>query len=111
MCGRQIVILVDLAYYAIVPEVDGEVHGKAQLRKGYLYELDGPRVQLVAIVAVEDYQGKGIGAALMKYSGVREGEQGATRMSLTSGKPRGQAHGFCERRGYAANRRRIVKHG
>lgn len=109
MRARLTAIIADPDYHTVVAEVGGQVRGMVGLRRGHLYELDGPYVQLVAIVVDSDYQGRGIGAGLVRYAEVWARDQGATRISLTSGKQRHPAHRFYERLGYEAIGLRFVK--
>ena len=109
MCARLNAILADPDYHTVVAEVAGRVRGMVGLRRGHLFELDGPYVQLVAIVVDADYQGRGIGAALVRYAEAWARDQGAARISLTSGKQRHLAHRFYERLGFEANGLRYVK--
>ena len=109
MRARLTAIIADPNYHTVVAEVDGQVRGMVGLRRGHLYELDGPYVQLVAIVVDSDYQGRGIGAGPVHYAETWARNQGAARISLTSGKQRHLAHRFYERLGYEATGLRFVK--
>lgn len=61
-------ILADPDYHTLVAEVGGAVRGMVGLRRGHLYELDDPYVQLVAIVVDARFQGQGVGAELVRYA-------------------------------------------
>ena len=109
MRARLTAIIADPNYHTVVAVVDSQVRGMVGLRRGHLYELDGPYVQLVAIVVDSDYQGRGIGAELVRYAEAWARDQGVSRISLTSGKHRHVAHRFYKRLGYEANGLRFVK--
>jgi predicted N-acetyltransferase YhbS len=61
---------------------------------------NGPVAWLTTLVVLEDARGAGIGSALVEYVEKWAAQNGAKRLSLTSGLQRRATHDFYERRDY-----------
>src|SRR3954469_1558892 len=61
---------------------------------------NGPVAWLTTLVVLEDSRGAGIGSALVEYVEKWAAQNGAKRLSLTSGLQRRATHDFYERRDY-----------
>ena len=85
------------------------MRGFVGLHRTFIYELDLPIVQLLAIAVDVESQGQGIGTALTAAAEDWAREIGAAGVSLHSGHHRPAAHRFYERRGYAATGFGFVK--
>jgi GNAT superfamily N-acetyltransferase len=93
----------DPAHLLIVAEAGGEVVATLQLsflpglaRRGAL------RAQVEAVRVREDYQGTGLGAAIMTWVIDEARRRGCALVQLTSDKTRTRAHRFYERLGFTA---------
>jgi GNAT superfamily N-acetyltransferase len=94
----------DPAHLLIVAEAGGEVVATLQLsflpglaRRGAL------RAQVEAVRVREDYQGNGLGAAIMTWVIDEARRRGCVLVQLTSDKTRIRAHRFYERLGFTAS--------
>lgn len=94
----------DPAHLLIVAEAGGEVVATLQLsflpglaRRGAL------RAQVEAVRVREDYQGGGLGAAIMTWVIDEARRRGCALVQLTSDKTRTRAHRFYERLGFIAS--------
>ena len=97
-------IAADPAHLLVVGEADGEVVATIQLsflpglaRRGAL------RAQVEAVRVRADFQGNGLGAAIMTWVIDESRRRGCALIQLSSDKTRTRAHRFYERLGFAAS--------
>lgn len=96
-------------YALFVAETSGRVVGLVGAFLGYALEFSGPWGRLMGLVVDEPFRGRGIGARLMEQIEGWLRDRGATRLTLTSGKQRADAHRFYRRLGYEETGLRFVK--
>src|SRR3954463_754248 len=70
---------------------------------------NGPVAWLTTLVVLEDARGAGIGSALVEYVEKWAAQNGAKRLSLTSGLQRRATHDFYERRSFENTGLRVSK--
>jgi GNAT superfamily N-acetyltransferase len=70
---------------------------------------NGPVAWLTTLVVLEDARGAGIGSALVNHVEKWAAENGAKRLSLTSGIQRKETHAFYEKRDYENTGLRFTK--
>lgn len=88
--------------YAVwVAESSGRVVGLAGVFLHYALEFDGAYGRLLGLVVDEPYRGQGIGKKLLERTEGWLAEHGITKLTLTSGYQRTEAHEFYRRLGYA----------
>jgi len=71
---------------------------------------NGPIAWLTTLVVLEDARGAGIGSALVRHVEQWATQNGAKRLSLTSGIRRKETHAFYEKRDYENTGLRFTKH-
>jgi len=96
-------------YVLFVAEESGRIVGLVGAFLGYALEFSGPWGRLMGLVVDEPYRGRGIGRRLMERIEGWLRDHGATRLTLTSGKQRTEAHRFYRRLGYEETGLRFVK--
>jgi GNAT superfamily N-acetyltransferase len=98
-------------YYTFVATIDSHVVGMIGCREVYFYEGDGVAVQISALVTKKEYQGQGVGKAMIAFVEQWAKEKGATNLYLTSGNrpEREQAHLFYQKMGFGTTGYRFVK--
>jgi GNAT superfamily N-acetyltransferase len=109
MAGRLEALSGKPDYAVFLAETNGRVVGLVGAFIGYALEFSGAWGRLMGLVVDEPFRGRRIGAELM---GRIEGwlrERGATRLTLTSGKQRVDAHRFYRRLGYEETGFRFTK--
>jgi Acetyltransferases len=97
--------------YTFVATIDEKVAGMIGVRQVFYYEGDGCSTQVSALVTGNQYEGRGIGSALIKYVEEWAKERSSNSLYLTSGiKPeRIRAHEFYKKQGFEVNGYRFVK--
>jgi GNAT superfamily N-acetyltransferase len=97
--------------HTFVSTIDGKVVGMIGIRQVYCYEEDGCSTQVSALVVDKQYEGRGIGTALIKYAENWALDHHSNSLSLTSGmKPeRLRAHEFYKKQGFEVTGYRFVK--
>jgi GNAT superfamily N-acetyltransferase len=96
-------------YVLFVAEETGRIVGLVGAFLGYALEFSGPWGRLMGLVVDEPFRGRGIGRRLMVRIEGWLRDQGATRLTLTSGKQRTEAHRFYRHLGYEETGLRFVK--
>jgi GNAT superfamily N-acetyltransferase len=96
-------------YVLFVAEASGRIVGLVGAFLGYALEFNGPWGRLMGLVVDEPFRGRGIGRRLMERIEAWLRDHGATRLTLTSGKQRTEAHRFYRRLGYEETGLRFVK--
>jgi GNAT superfamily N-acetyltransferase len=96
-------------YVLFVAEESGRIVGLVGAFLGYALEFNGPWGRLMGLVVDEPFRGRGIGRRLMERIEGWLRDHGATRLTLTSGKQRAEAHRFYRRLGYEETGLRFVK--
>ena len=96
-------------YVLFVAETSGRVVGLVGAFLGYALEFSGPWGRLMGLVVDEPFRGQGIGRRLMEWIEGWLRDHGATRLTLTSGKQRADAHRFYRRLGYEETGLRFSK--
>jgi GNAT superfamily N-acetyltransferase len=109
MENRLQTLLAHSDYITLVAEVSSTVVGLVGAYVGHAIEFTGTYGRLTVLVVDEQWRGHGIGKALMGRIERWLRGQGATRIVLTSGKQRAEAHRFYERLGYSETGVRFVK--
>lgn len=94
---------------AFVAEVGGRVAGVATAHAFPSIHAEHTVVWLTALVVDERHRGDGIGRLLTNTVEVWARERGATRLSLTSGIQRADAHAFYQRLGFTQTGVRLAK--
>jgi GNAT superfamily N-acetyltransferase len=99
------------SYGTFVAVVDNQVVGMAGVRQSYTYEEDGFATQISTIVVKEQFQGQGVGKALVRFVEEWAMARNSNCVYLTSGiKPeRKKAHRFYEAMGLSVTGYRFVK--
>jgi GNAT superfamily N-acetyltransferase len=106
--GGLAAILADPSYRTIVAEEGDRIVGLAGMRRGLRYEA-GLFVQLAALIVDEQFEGRGIGTALVAEVEAWARSIGARMVTLNSGHHRDAAHRFYRRRGYESTGLRFLK--
>ncbi|WMJ22772.1 GNAT family N-acetyltransferase [Paludicola sp. MB14-C6] len=87
-------------YQTYVAEADGKVIGFIGLFRGLAYEDDGEYLKIMALAIYDEYQGRGIGKALLQTAEAYAKEHKMDCIGLNSGLARQQAHQFYEKNGF-----------
>jgi GNAT superfamily N-acetyltransferase len=93
-----------------VAELDGRVVGLVGAYMDYALEINGSYGRLMGLVVDESFRGRGVGKRLLEWIEGWLRDRGATRLTLTSGKQRTEAHKFYRRLGYDETGLRFAKH-
>jgi GNAT superfamily N-acetyltransferase len=93
----------------LVKEVDGRVVGVVTGHVFPSIHSTPPVAWLTTLVVDTSMHGRGIGRELVAAVEEWAKSQGAVRLSVTSGKQRGDAHAFYERLGYERTGVRLAK--
>jgi GNAT superfamily N-acetyltransferase len=96
-------------YVLFVAESSGRVVGLVGAYLGYALEFSGPWGRLMGLVVDEPFRGRGIGRRLMDRIEGWLRDHRATRLTLTSGNQRADAHRFYRHLGYEETGLRFVK--
>jgi GNAT superfamily N-acetyltransferase len=96
-------------HITFVAEQDGGVVGLVGVYMDYALEINGAYGRLMGLVVDESFRGRGIGKRLMEWIEGWLRDRGATRLTLTSGKQRIEAHGFYRTIGYEETGLRFAK--
>jgi GNAT superfamily N-acetyltransferase len=96
-------------YALFVAEASGRAIGLVGAFLGYALEFSGSWGRLMGLVVDEPFRGRGIGARLMERMEGWLREHGASRLTLTSGSQRADAHRFYRRLGYEQTGFRFTK--
>ena len=94
-------IEADPAHLLLVAEADGAVVATMQL--SYLPGLarrGAWRAQIEAVRVHQDYRGRGLGEAMIRWAIAEARQRGCSLVQLTTDKSRGAAHRFYERLGF-----------
>ena len=98
---KRMTVLARLPDHAtFVAELDGRIVGLVGAYMDYALEIDGAYGRLMGLVVDEAFRGQGVGARLMEWIEGWLRDHGATRLTLTSGKQRIDAHRFYRNLGY-----------
>jgi GNAT superfamily N-acetyltransferase len=98
---KRMAVLARLPGHGIfVAERNGRIVGLVGAYLDYALEIDGAYGRLMGLVVDEAFRGRGIGARLMEWIEGWLRDRGATRLTLTSGKQRIDAHRFYRNLGY-----------
>jgi GNAT superfamily N-acetyltransferase len=102
-------MLKDPHVVVFVAEVDGVVAGLSTGHAIQSIHHTPPTVLLTTLVVDESRRGGGVGRALTRAIEAWARSRGATRISLTSGAQRADAHAFYERLGYQRTGVRLTR--
>jgi GNAT superfamily N-acetyltransferase len=89
--------------------VGGEIAGLVATHIVPRLDAELRSCRIVDLVVAERFRRRGIAAALVGAAEAEAQRQGATRLDLSSGEWREDAHAFYQRAGFAANARSFVK--
>jgi GNAT superfamily N-acetyltransferase len=98
-------------YYTFVATMNGIVVGMIGIRQVFYYEEDGCATQISALVTKKEFEGQGVGTALIRFSEKWAVDHHSNGLYLTSGmKPeRIRAHEFYKKQGFEITGYRFVK--
>ncbi|WP_254434183.1 GNAT family N-acetyltransferase [Halobacillus sp. Marseille-Q1614] len=102
MEDRLPLILNDPIYHTCVYEAKGQLIGMIGMMYSRAYHTDDSHIRVIAFVVHPDYQGNGVGRALMNEAEKWGRDKEATRLTLNSGNrdERKQAHSIYEQLGF-----------
>ncbi|MDQ8735322.1 GNAT family N-acetyltransferase [Paenibacillus sp. LHD-38] len=111
MRNRMSVIETLSGTFTFLADLNGKAVGMMGIRHVYSYEEDGFVIQISLLVTKKEYEGQGIGKALVSFAESWAVAQDAEILYLTSGiKPeRERAHAFYKAIGFEATGYRFVK--
>ena len=92
-----------------VAEFQGKVVGLLAFHLTPLLHVSGSLGRITAVVVDERFRGKGIGRQLVETAERWAWERDCTRIEVTSGDQRAQAHQFYQDLGYALEAKRFTK--
>ena len=93
----------------IVAERSGRVVGVAAVHLAPLLHTSGDLGRITALVVAQELRGQGIGRRLVLEAESWVRSRGCSRMEVTSGDHRPDAHRFYEACGYRCDERRFLK--
>ena len=93
----------------VVAELDGQIVGLAGAYVDYALEINGKYGRLSGLVVAETSRGRGIGKRLLEWIECWLRNRGASRITLTSGNQRTEAHRFYRNLGYEETGLRFAK--
>lgn len=98
-------------YYTFIAEIENQAVGMMGLREVFSYEEDGAVAQISLLVTKQQYQGQGIGTALICFAEQWALDRDSNYLILSSGiKPeRTAAHQLYKRMGFDITGHRFVK--
>lgn len=98
-------------YYTYVATVNDIVVGMIGVRFNYTYTSNKIKTQISALVTKKEYQGQGVGKALINYIEEFTKNKGSDFLYLTSGikEERVHAHDFYKKNGFEITGYRFVK--
>ena len=98
-------------YHTFVAEEQGELVGMIGIRQLFSYEVEEVATQISALVTKREFQGKGIGKALVQYVEEWSKKNGSEIIVLTSGikEERKKAHEFYKSLDFEITGFRFVK--
>lgn len=94
---------------ALAADIDGAVLGVIAVHIVPYFERTGSWARIVALVVADRARGQGIGGRLVAAAEAFAADRGCARMEVTSSDHREAAHGFYQRRGYAAQTGRSTR--
>lgn len=111
MKNRMNIIEAIPGSFTYVADLEGKTVGMIGISQLYAYEEDGFVTQINLLVTKKEYEGQGIGTALICFVEAWANERGSTMLYLTSGiKPeRIRAHEFYKARGFEVTGYRFIK--
>lgn len=111
MRNRMSIIAALPGSYTYLAAIKGKVAGMIGIRQVYAYEEDGFVTQISLLVTKKEYEGQGIGTALVRFAEAWALERHSGMLYLTSGiKPeRMRAHAFYKSIGFEATGYRFIK--
>jgi GNAT superfamily N-acetyltransferase len=92
-----------------IAEFQGKVVGLLAFHLTPLLHVSGSLGRITAVVVDEKFRGKGIGRQLVETAERWAWERDCTRIEVTSGEQRTQAHQFYQDLGYALEAKRFTK--
>jgi len=102
--------LLALSHHTVVvAEGSGQIVGMAGGSVEYAFDLNGSYGRITALVVDAKWRGRGVGKLLVQHVERWCGEQGADRVTLTSGHHRQESHKFYQAIGYEATGLRFIK--
>lgn len=108
--GRRILACADSDGTAVfVAEAAGYVIGVLSFHCIPLFHIDGFLGRITSLVVAPEYRKLGVGRLLVSAAEEFAQAHGCTRIEVTSGEHRTDAHAFYEQLGFRATSRRFVK--
>ena len=110
--GGKLAALAESSSDAVIVAVERSagVVGVISVHVLPLFHAPGNLARITALVVLEGHRGRGAGSALVAEAERFAWQQDCRRVEVTSGDHRMEAHAFYERRGYALDERRFIKH-
>jgi len=98
-------------YFTFVATINEKVVGMIGVRQNYTYTSNKVKTQISALVTKKEYQGQGIGKALISFIQDWTRSNGSDFLYLTSGikEERRNAHEFYKKSGFEITGYRFVK--
>nr|WP_084783583.1 GNAT family N-acetyltransferase [Paenibacillus sp. FJAT-26967] len=111
MQKRMELIELNPYFYTFVAVLDDKVVGMIGVRLNLTYTSNLLKTQIASLVTKKEYQGQGIGRALLDFIEEWAQQQGSKFIYLTSGasEERQNAHAFYKKRGFEITGYRFVK--
>ena len=111
MKQRMALIEAESSYHTFVATINGIVAGMVGIRQVLYYEDDGCATQITVLVTKKEYEGHGIGTALIGYVEQWAEERNSNTLYLTSGikEERIRAHELYKKQGFVVTGYRFVK--
>jgi GNAT superfamily N-acetyltransferase len=95
--------------HVLLAELEGQVVGLATLYLRAVIVDEAPFARLAALIVAEESRGTGVGSALVAEAERLAREAGCSKIEVTSGLRRPDAHEFYRRLGFEEKPRRFVK--
>jgi GNAT superfamily N-acetyltransferase len=108
--AQRLAVLTRLPeHVTFVAELDGQIVGLTGVYLDYALEISGSYGRLMGLVVEEHFRGRGIGRRLLERIEGWLRVRGASRITLSSGKQRVDAHRFYRNLGYEETGLRFAK--
>lgn len=93
----------------VVAELEGRPAGAAHMHVAEMFHQRGRFARVMALIVASECRGRGVGRALLVFLEETARRMGCTKVEVTSGVERRDAHLFYQRLGYAEAPKRFLK--